>query len=267
MMRAPMPIDDATQRQTPEETPTVHMAAAHAAPENRFTPGALILGRYRIINLLGRGGMGEVYRADDLKLGQQVALKFIPRELLVDPSALRMLLAEVRIGRKVSHPNVCRLYDIAEYDRDHFIAMQFVDGEDLASLLRRIGRLPVEKVIDIARALAAGLAAAHERGVIHRDLKPANVMIDGRGRAHVTDFGLAIVSGDPQRGVAGTPAYMAPEQLSAQEVTTASDVYALGLILWEMLTGKRMFDPGSITQIAEAHNHPKPRLGSSIRDL
>ncbi|HJW92850.1 MAG TPA: serine/threonine-protein kinase [Thermoanaerobaculia bacterium] len=279
-----MPIDDATQRQTPEETPTLiadgvgqalslpgdvtgHLPGTRQAESLSYTPGTRILNRYRIINLLGRGGMGEVYRADDLKLGQQVALKFIPRALLADPAMLRMLLGEVRIGREVSHPNVCRLYDIAEFEGDHFIAMQFVDGEDLASLLRRIGRLPVEKAIDIARDLAAGLAAAHERGVIHRDLKPANVMIDGRGRAHITDFGLAIVSGDPQRGVAGTPAYMAPEQLSAQEVTTASDVYALGLILWEMLTGKRMFDPGSITQIAEAHNQPKPRLGSSIRDL
>ena len=262
-----MPIDDATQRQTPEETPTLIGAPAESPRENRFTPGTLILGRYRIINLLGRGGMGEVYRADDLKLGQQVALKFIPRAMLADPAMLRMLLAEVRIGREVSHPNVCRLYDINEFDGDHFIAMQFVDGEDLASLLRRIGRLPVEKVVDIARDLAAGLAAAHERGVIHRDLKPANVMIDGRGRAHITDFGLAIVSGDPQRGLAGTPIYMAPEQLSAEQITTASDVYAFGLIVWEMLTGKRMFDPGSITQIAEAHNTPKPRLTSTIREL
>jgi len=211
-----MPMDDATLRQTPENTPTLQ-APRDVIRENRFTPGTLILGRYRIINLLGRGGMGEVYRADDLKLGQQVALKFIPRELLAEPSMLNMLLAEVRIGREVSHPNVCRLYDVVEYDGDHFIAMQFVDGEDLASLLRRIGRLPAEKAIDIARDLAAGLAAAHERGVIHRDLKPANVMIDGRGRAHITDFGLAIVSGDPQRrGLAGTPVYMEPEQLSAE---------------------------------------------------
>jgi len=262
-----MPIDDATHRQTPEETPTLHVGSEQQPRDNRFTPGTLILGRYRIINLLGRGGMGEVYRADDVKLGQQVALKFIPRNLLADPAMLRMLLAEVRIGREVSHPNVCRLYDVAEFDGDHFIAMQFVDGEDLASLLRRIGRLPLEKAIDIARDLAAGLAAAHERGVIHRDLKPANVMIDGRGRAHITDFGLAIVSGDPQRGIAGTPVYMAPEQLSGEEVTTAADVYALGLIVWEMLTGKRLFDHGSITQIAQAHNEPKPRLMSSIRDL
>src|ERR1041385_4604238 len=123
-----MPIDDATQRQTPEETPTLIAAPQVSPRENRFTPGTLILRRYRIINLLGRGGMGEVYRADDLKLGQQVALKFIPRELLADPAMLRMLLAEVRIGREVSHPNVCRLYDVAEFDGDHFIAMQFEIG-------------------------------------------------------------------------------------------------------------------------------------------
>ena len=263
-----MTNDDATQRQTPEETPTLHAAANRGPRQDRFTPGTVILGRYRIINLLGRGGMGEVYRADDLKLAQQVALKFIPREMLADPAMLRLLLAEVRIGREVSHPNVCRLYDVVEFEGDHFIAMQFVDGEDLASLLVRIGRLPVEKAIDVARDIAAGLAAAHDRGVIHRDLKPANVMIDGRGRAHVADFGLAIVSGEQQRrGFAGTPVYMAPEQLSADLVTTASDVYAFGLIVWEMLSGRRMYDAGSVTQIAEAHNQPKPSLASSIRDL
>jgi Protein kinase domain len=260
--------DEVTLRPSPDETPTLHVAAAGAPPRgNRFTPGTLLLGRYRIVNLVGRGGMGEVYRADDVKLGQQVALKFIPRELVADPSMLRMLLAEVRIGREVSHPNVCRLYDVVELDGDHFISMQFVDGEDLASLLRRIGRLPVEKAIDVARDIAAGLAAAHDRGVIHRDLKPANVMIDGKGRAHISDFGLAILGDDPQRRMlAGTPVYMAPEQLSGEPVTTASDVYALGLIVWEMLTGRRLFDGGSLPQIAEAHLSPKPRVSSSVHD-
>ncbi len=264
-----MPIDDATQRQTPEETPTLLVASEPSTrARNLFTPGTLILNRYRIINHLGSGGMGDVYRADDLKLAQTVALKFIPRHLVAEPGVLAMLLSEVRIGREVSHPNVCRLYDVVEFEGHHFIAMQFVDGEDLASLLRRIGRLPVEKAIDIARDIAAGLAAAHELGVIHRDLKPANIMIDGRGRAHITDFGLAIVSGDSQRrGLAGTPIYMAPEQLSADEVTTATDVYAVGLILWEMLSGKRLYEPGTITQIAEAHNSAKSSLAAAVRDV
>jgi serine/threonine-protein kinase len=259
--------DDATAVQTPSEAEAA-LRAAEMPRETRFTPGTILLNRYRVISLLGRGGMGEVYRAEDMKLGQQVALKFVPRELGSDPTVLKHLYSEVRIGRDVAHPNVCRLYDIVEYDGDHFIAMQYVDGEDLASLLRRIGRLPVEKAIDIARDLCAGLGAAHDRGVIHRDLKPANVMIDGKGRAHITDFGLAIISDDPQkRGIAGTPAYMAPEQLAGQRVTTASDVYALGLIIFEVLTGNRMFEAGSLTDIAQQHLKPKPRLASSVRDV
>ena len=254
--------DDATAVQMPR-------AAAAPSRDTRFTPGTVLLNRYRIISLLGRGGMGEIYRAEDMKLGQQVALKFVARELANDRTILEHLVSEVRIGREVAHPNVCRLYDIVEVDGDHFIAMQYVDGEDLASLLRRIGRLPVEKAIDIARDLCAGLAAAHDRGVIHRDLKPANVMIDGKGRAHITDFGLAVASDDAhKRGVAGTPVYMAPEQLAGERVTPSSDLYALGLIVYEILTGKRMFEPAaSMTQIAEQHQQPKPRLTSSVRDV
>jgi len=259
--------DDLTAVQTPSEA----QAALHAAAQprdTRFTPGTVLLNRYRVISLLGRGGMGEVYRAEDMKLGQQVALKFVPREFASNPSVLKHLVSEVRIGREVAHPNVCRLYDIVEFEGDHFIAMQYVDGEDLASLLRRIGRLPVEKAIDIARDLCAGLAAAHDKGVIHRDLKPANVMIDGKGRAHITDFGLAIASSDQQKHViAGTPVYMAPEQLSGEQVTPSSDLYALGLILFEILTGKRMYDGASVTQIAHQHLQPKPRLTSSVRDV
>ena len=158
----------------------------------RFLPGTTFAGRYRIGGLLGRGGMGEVYRADDLKLGQTVALKFLPAALAGDPERLNRLLSEVRIARQVSHPNVCRVYDVGEADGHHYLSMEFVDGEDLGTLLRRIGHLPRDKAIEIARQLCAGLAAAHEQGILHRDLKPANVMIDGRGRAQdLTDFGLA----------------------------------------------------------------------------
>src|SRR5713101_1750075 len=127
-----------------------------------------------------------------------------------------------------------------EWQGHHFISMEYIDGEDLASLLRRIGKLPHDKAIEIARDLCAGLAAAHGLGIIHRDLKPANVMIDGRGTARITDFGLAGLAGDRRRGeISGTPAYMAPEQLSGGEITTRTDLYALGLILSEIFTGKR----------------------------
>ena len=154
--------------------------------------------------------MGEVYRADDLKLGQSVALKFLPVGFDRDPARLMLLHTEVRLARQVAHPNVCRVYDIEEVDGTVFLSMEFVDGEDLASLLRRIGRFPVDRAVEIARQIAGGLAAAHERGVVHRDLKPANVMIDGAGRVRLTDFGLAGVSGQdhPRRhsGVHGSGA-------------------------------------------------------------
>ncbi len=221
----------------------------------RFTPGTMLANRYRIVALLGRGGMGEVYRAEDTKLGQQVALKFLPSEFAKDSAKLQRLYEEVRLGRKVSHPNVCRMYDIAEWDDHHFISMEYIDGEDLASLLRRIGKLPDGKALDIARDLCAGLAAAHSLGIVHRDLKPANVMIDGRGDARLTDFGLAALAEDleSRREITGTPAYMAPEQLEGREVTQRTDLYALGLILYEMFTGKRLFGGATLGDIISQH--------------
>lgn len=205
----------------------------------RFLPGSRIADRYRIVSLVGKGGMGEVYRADDLTLGQTVALKFLPQDFCNDPHRLEYFHSEVRLSRQVSHPNVCRVYDIGEIDGQHFLSMEYVDGEDLAALIRRIGRLPSDKGVDIARQLCAGLAAAHDKGVLHRDLKPANVMLDDRGHVRITDFGLArLVDEAVGRGVqAGTPAYMAPEQAAGREVTVRSDLYSLGLLLYEMFTG------------------------------
>jgi tRNA A-37 threonylcarbamoyl transferase component Bud32 len=207
------------------------LSTSDAIDHGRFPPGTLLGGRYRIVGRLGRGGMGEVYRADDLKLAQPVALKFLPAEVDHDPARLMQLHSEVRMARQVSHPNVCRVYDIDEVDGHTFLSMEYVDGEELGSLLRRIGRFPAERALEMARQLCAGLAAAHERGVIHRDLKPANVMLDGAGKVRITDFGLAGATGETVR--AGTPAYMAPEQLAGSEVTAQSDIYALGLVMAE----------------------------------
>jgi eukaryotic-like serine/threonine-protein kinase len=218
----------------------------------RFEPGIVLDNRYRILGLLGRGGMGEVYRADDLRLGQPVALKFLPAVLTSDPGRLAQFHNEVRTARQVSHPNVCRVYDIGEIDGQLFITMEYVDGEDLSILLRRIGRLPEDKGIDIARQICAGLAAAHERGVLHRDLKPANIMLDGSGRARIMDFSLA-AAGEVTDIRAGTPAYMAPEQLAGQEVTVRSDIYALGLVLYEIFTGRRAFDARDLAELLEQH--------------
>ena len=233
-------------------TDTGWLSSSGSIDHGRFAPGAILDGRYRVLGLLGRGGMGEVYRADDLRLGQQVALKFLPVVLSRDPVRLAQFHNEVRTARQVSHPNVCRVYDIGEIDGQLFITMEYVDGEDLSGLLRRIGRLPEDKGLEIARQICAGLAAAHERGVLHRDLKPANIMLDGAGKVRVMDFSLA-AAGEVTDVRAGTPAYMAPEQLGGQEVTVRSDIYALGLVLYEIFTGRRAFDAKTLSDLIKQH--------------
>src|SRR5438477_4512526 len=245
-------------------------SAEYLLNEGRFLPGRLVASRYRIIALLGKGGMGEVYRADDLTLGQGVALKFLPDEAARDEGLLGRFRNEVRMARRVSHPNVCRVYDVGEIEGQTFFTMEYIDGEDLASLLRRIGRLPPDKALEIARQLCAGLAAAHTKGVLHRDLKPANIMLDGRGQVVITDFSLAGVA-DNIRGPevrSGTPAYMAPEQLAGKEVTTRSDIYALGLVLYEIFTGKRAFEAETLEELVRVRCEKPPSSPSSVmKDL
>jgi Protein kinase domain len=237
-----------------------------------FVPGTLLAGRYRIVARVGRGGMGEVYRADDLKLGQPVALKFLPPELERDAVARERLLGEVRLARTISHPNVCRVYDLGEVPAAEstparaFLTMEYIDGEDLASLLRRIGRLPAAKALEVARQLCAGLAAAHDKGVLHRDLKPANIMIDGRGQARIADFGIAVEAtpdADATDG-AGTLAYMAPERFAGKPATVQSDLYALGLILYETYTGKPAFAAATQGEWRRAHTDSAPSSPSAI---
>jgi serine/threonine protein kinase len=228
------------------------LSSSGSIDHGRFAPGTILDNRYRVLGLLGRGGMGEVYRADDLRLGQPVALKFLPGSLSRDPGRLAQFHNEVRTARQVSHANVCRVYDVGEIDGQLFITMEYVDGEDLSGLLRRIGRLPEDKGIEISRQICAGLAAAHERGILHRDLKPANIMLDGSGKVRIMDFGLAAV-GEVTDIRAGTPAYMAPEQLSGQEVTVRSDIYALGLVLYEIFTGRRAYEAKTLADLIEQH--------------
>jgi serine/threonine protein kinase len=250
--------------------PGLNVSSADVIGGGRFAPGQLLADRYRIVALLGRGGMGEVYRADDLRLTQVVAIKFLPEALSQDAAVLARFHSEVRIARQVSHPNVCRVFDIGEVDGIPFLTMEYVDGEDLASVVRRIGRLSPDKATEVARQICAGLAAAHERGVIHRDLKPANVMLDGAGKIRITDFGLAGIAanikGEEVR--AGTPAYMAPEQLAGQGVTTKSDIYSLGLILYEILTGKRAFEASTLAELIKIRSErPITNPSTLVRDL
>jgi hypothetical protein len=234
--------------------------------DGELSAGYLIGGRFRIVGQLGSGGMGEVYRADDLELGSSVALKFLPLALASDTVRLEHLRNEVRVARQVAHPNVCQVYDIGDADGRPFLSMEYIDGEDLASLLRRIGRLPRDKAIELAGEICAGIAAAHELGVVHRDLKPANIMIDGRGRARVADFGLASALGESAHGrdlMAGTPIYMAPEQLAGAGASNRTDIYALGLVLYEIFTGRRAHDATTLAELKEQHTSSTPPTNPS----
>jgi serine/threonine-protein kinase len=235
---------------------SVPSALSSGIDHGAFTPGTLLGTRYRIVGLLGRGGMGEVYRADDLTLGQPVALKFLRGD---DPALAARLRQETRTARQVSHPNVCRVHDVAEWSGRSFVSMEYIDGEDLASLLRRIGRLPEDKAVEIVRQVCAGLAAAHDRGVLHRDLKPANVMLDARGKVRITDFGLASFADDQGQGeIAGTPAYMAPEQVLGGRLSPQTDLYAVGLLLFELLAGSPALRP-----LGLAERRQQPALSTS----
>jgi serine/threonine protein kinase/tetratricopeptide (TPR) repeat protein len=203
----------------------------------RFTTGDVFADRYRIVAAIGRGAAGEVYRALDTRLGVEIALKILHRS---SPTTIRHLIDEVRLARQLTHPAICRIYDIEEAHGDYFLTMELVDGEDLASLLARVGRLSEEKVRTIGIELCQALAAAHGRGVLHRDLKPSNVMVDGAGAIRLTDFGVAALERAAETApLAGTPAYMAPEQLTeGAPASVKTDLYAVGLILYEALVGR-----------------------------
>lgn len=226
----------------------------------KLIAGTVLANRYRIIGLLGKGGMGEVYKAEDIKLDQTVALKFLPEKLEKNEFALQRFIGEVRTARQVSHPNVCKVYDIGDISGKHFLSMEFVDGDDLSSLLRRIGRLPSDKATEISRQICFGLHAIHDAGILHRDLKPANVIIDSRGKARITDFGIAGLEEDISKEEirVGTPAYMSPEQITGKEVTNKSDIYSLGLLLYEIFTGKQAFQAESLDELIKKHQTTQP---------
>jgi serine/threonine-protein kinase len=260
----------ATIRQAPpkekSKTPNSSRSTSTSSRgEGSFLAGTVLNERYRVTGLLGRGGMGEVYKAEDLKLNQTVALKFLPEHFAEDPAAHERFFGEVRTARQVSHPNVCRVFDIGEVDGAQFLSMEFIDGDDLSSLLRRIGRLPPDKALETARQLCAGLHAVHQAGILHRDFKPANVMIDGRGKARLTDFGIAGLESELKEGaIAGTPAYMSPEQITGKELTTKSDIYSLGLVLYEIFTGKQAFAGNTINELLRQHKTATPTTPSEV---
>lgn len=257
------------------QNPQVSLAAASKSilksqpPQERFAPGVIVASRYRIVSRLGKGGMGEVYRADDLVLNQPVALKFVPERLAANQAARETFLNEVRVARRVTHGNVCRVFDIGEHDGLYFITMEFVDGDDLSATIKRFGRLTGERALKLAREICAGLASAHEQGVLHRDLKPANILIDGRGRAKIADFGLAAIAdqlvADKRR--AGTPAYMAPEVLRGKPASIAGDIYSLGLLIYELFTTTPVFRPQTLDELMAMHDKPIKPPSEVVPDI
>jgi len=221
-------------------------------PLSAFVGGQLVGRRYRVVRQIGRGGMGEVYEVVDSEIKETIALKTIRRDSTIEDANL---LQELQLARKVTHPNVCRVYDIGRHSEPDgdilFLTMELLDGETLATRLKEKGPLDYQTALALCRQVAAGIDSAHECGIIHRDLKPANIMFTTKGRVVITDFGLArqrFARGDSSVTQAsrliGTPAYMAPELLEGGRATTASDIYSLGIILHEVLTGRRPTEVG-----------------------
>jgi eukaryotic-like serine/threonine-protein kinase len=220
---------------------------------SELVPGDVVAGRYRVERVLGMGAMGVVFQAHDLQLDIDVALKLLRPELASRPDAFERFRQELLLARQVSSPHVVRIHDLVQHEQAWLISMDFVRGESLERVLGREGVLPVERALDITRQLALGLAVAHAKGVVHRDLKPANVMVDETGNALITDFGVARsvgATGLTASGVVvGTPAYLSPEQAQALPLDGRSDLYALGLMLYEMLTGKLPFADGTPSEM------------------
>jgi serine/threonine protein kinase/tetratricopeptide (TPR) repeat protein len=235
-------------------------------PASDLTRGTVFAGRYEVIEPLGRGGMGNVYRAFDRKIHEEIAIKFLKPEIAAEHKVLQRFSNELRVARRVAHHNVCRMHDLHEEGSAIYITMEYVRGEDLKTLIRRMGTLPVGKTVSIARQIAEGMAEAHKLGVVHRDLKPSNVMIDRDGNAKIMDFGIArsiYAAGMTAEGaMIGTPEYMSPEQVDGRETDGRSDIYSLGIVLFEMVTGRVPFDGDTPLSVAFKHKTevpPNPR--------
>jgi len=232
-------------------------------PSDVLTSGSTFVGRYRIIQDLGKGGMGRVYKAYDTEVNETVALKLIQSEIAADERTIERFRNELRLARKITHKNVCRMYDLNKGENTYFLTMEFIPGEDLKGFIRRSKQLTPATIISIATQISEGLSEAHRLGVVHRDLKPQNIMIDEEGKVRIMDFGIARslkAKGVTRAGtVIGTPDYMSPEQAEGGEVDERSDIYSLGVVLYEMATGRLPFEGDTALSVAIMHREQKPK--------
>jgi serine/threonine-protein kinase len=253
---------------TPTTPPTAVTQHMEPKASVNLRPGQHFGTRYQIVEMIGQGGMGVVYKAIDKEINRIVALKMIRPELSRDPAILDQFKRELILAREISHEHVIRIHDIGEEGGIRYISMKYVDGTNLLDLLRATGRLTGERVVSIGVQICSALAAAHRKGVIHRDLKPQNIMIDRDGNVQVMDFGIArsLESAETSAngGITGTPSYMSPEQAQGQAGDARSDIYALGCILYEMLTGRKVFESGTVEGLIALHMSESPTPPSTL---
>jgi len=233
-----------------------------------FAPGFLFAGRYRIIEKLGEGGMGKVFKVYDCEVDSTIALKLIRPEIEFRERTLERFKSELKLAREISHGNVCRMFDLKNSEGVYYLTMEYIDGQSLRSMIRMTPRLSLSTVVDIALQIGEGLAQAHKQGIVHRDIKPSNIALDRSGKVRIMDFGLAKTlsgEGGPNRDkvkIAGTPEYMAPEQLDGDEPDPRSDIYSFGVVLFEMVTSRMLFHGDSPLSVAFKHRTeipPDPR--------
>jgi serine/threonine protein kinase/Tfp pilus assembly protein PilF len=254
--------DCGTRLPAPEEI-RVSLTRTLETPVEKLTRGTLFAGRYEIIEELGKGGMGTVYRVEDQRIKEEVALKLIKPEIASDRKTIERFSNELKMARKIGHKNVCRMFDLGEAKGSHFITMEYVPGEDLKSMIKMSRQLSVAAAVNICKQVCEGLAEAHRLGIVHRDLKPSNIMIDREGSVRIMDFGIA--RSLKQKGITGagvmigTPEYMSPEQVEGKEVDQRSDIYSLGVILYEMVTGRVPFEGDTALSIAMKHKGESPK--------
>ncbi len=232
-------------------------------PIRELTTGSLFAGRYQVIEELGRGGMGKVYKALDTELNEKIALKLLRPEVSADEEAIERFRNELKMARQISHKNVCRMYHLTKEEGNYYLTMEYVPGEDLKRLIRKVGQMPVGRAISIAKQIGEGLSEAHNLGIVHRDLKPQNIMVDEGGNVRIMDFGIArslLTKGLTAAGMmVGTPEYMSPEQVEGKPVDQRSDIYSLGIILYEMVTGHVPFEGDTPFAVGVKHKSELPR--------